>query len=105
MFVAVKRLCNIIFTLFVLSAVGLLAGVVSGRLTFGHGLGDAFYLMSAACLVIFIVVLKLLSRKSEVKLFNGLLVFLMLVIFTYFSLKLTLLRGPEFRWNGELFFS
>ncbi len=76
-----------------------------GDITFGHGLGDLYYL-------IFIVSLTILSLIFYVRINKGnfankkmiyLFIVYLIVIVVSFCLKLTLFRGAEFPWDGNIF--
>ena len=76
-----------------------------GSITFGHGLGDLYYL---ACLIILSIILfsyyhGVLRKRTSMN--WGIFIYIGIVsAVTIFSvLKLTIWRGPEFPWNGRLF--
>ena len=78
---------------------------LKGEIGFGHGLGDLYYLIFIVFLTILFlffylrIIRKYLDNKRMIYLF---IVFLFITVVS-FSLKLTLLRGPEFPWDGNLF--
>lgn len=73
---------------------------VFGKITFGYGIGDLFYLVfiigSSGILSFFFLVNRFSSFRVAV-----LVVMISLVIFTV--LKLSIYRGREYSWNGNFF--
>ena len=72
----------------------------TGKITFGHGLGDFFYLvflLIASCILSFFFLNKSFSGIR----FTVMALMILLVIFI--CLKLTIYRGPEYSWNGSFF--
>jgi hypothetical protein len=96
-------------TILVVSLVYLLLvtiGVFNSCLTFGHGLGDLGMLLILIFLnSIVISTYLILKRKPNwlkgLTVFNSVTVFLSII---YFTLSLTILRGAELPWNGNLFY-
>ncbi len=79
-----------------------------GKITYGYGLGDLFYVFpsSALTLVHLIVILALIYRKREkaekgLALLVGIIFLLIAVWFTY---EFTIGRGVEYKWNGKVFY-
>lgn len=69
-----------------------------GKTRFGHGLGDVFYHISLPLLVLInFVIITVLKKHNK---WIVLLVFSLL--YAYFIYKMTLGRGPEYSWNGEI---
>ncbi|SHG98685.1 hypothetical protein SAMN05444372_112124 [Flavobacterium micromati] len=66
-------------------------GVLTASFTFGHGLGDLFYLI-ALTLITFVIVIIFFRCSIKVNMLF-LLITLTIILFT---LKLTIFRGPEF---------
>ena len=73
-------------------------------IVFGHGLGDIIYTMAAGfslllmLLFFIIVVYKKLSNSHYI-----IAVSLFLILLS-FCLKATVFRGPEYLWNGKIFY-
>ena len=80
-------------------------------ITFGHGLGDLYDLinlviLSTVLFVFYFIIFKIFKNKSS-KILNLLKIIYYLYItfiIILFSLKLTLFRGSEYSWNGNIFF-
>jgi hypothetical protein len=75
-----------------------------GHITFGHGLGDLYYLIFVASAVAAHSITTLIlhrQRLSEHWFMVTAVVFLLLVIFVTY--KFTLGRGPEYKWDGNVF--
>jgi ABC-type iron transport system FetAB permease component len=78
----------------------LIYGVIFDGLTFGYGLGDVFYIGFFGLLTVIITMTSVLLRKK----IKSKYVSLTWVIFlTIFILVLTVLRGPAYSWNGQIF--
>ena len=98
-----KQVVNIWHIIFVLWALLLLGLNLNGNISFGHGLGDIYYLIF---LVLFVSIMMLIGIKSFKKMSAlGQVVFLIFQLggIALFMLQLTIIRGPEFSWNGRLF--
>lgn len=78
---------------------------ISGNITFGYGLGDWYYIIFLTLLLIvsFIVYKTKLKKGAITK--KWFFVFCTFIVFCmiFFTLKLTVWRGAEYPWNGELF--
>ncbi len=78
---------------------------LKGDIAFGHGLGDLYYLIFLVSLTILSLIFYLriikgyLANKKMIYLF----IVYLIVIVVSFSLKLTLFRGAEFPWDGNIF--
>lgn len=78
--------------------------VMNANMTFGHGMGDIYYLGFIlfigiiASLIWFIILKKNFSKIANAIFYCFLVVELILII-----IKLTILRGAEYPWNGNLF--
>lgn len=96
-------------TILIVSLVYLLLviiGVFKSCLTFGHGLGDLgmimiLILLNLSIVVAFVIAKRKPNRIKILTVFNGLTAALSIV---YFTLSLTLWRGVELPWNGNLFY-
>jgi len=98
-----KQVVNIWHIIFVLWALLLLGLNLNGNISFGHWLGDIYYLIF---LVLFVSIMMLIGIKSFKKMSAlGQVVFLIFQLggIALFMLQLTIIRGPEFSWNGRLF--
>jgi len=98
-----KQVVNIWHIIFVLWALLLLGLNLNGNISFGHWLGDIYYLIF---LVLFVSIMMLIGIKSFKKMSAlGQVVFLIFQLggIALFMLQLTIFRGPEFSWNGRLF--
>ncbi len=103
-----KRVMNktlkVTYWLFMVWSALVVISNLNAGITFGHGLGDIYCLVLLLLLIIVIsiVVFKVLRNTSDkISIISFLLFILGIVI--VFSLKLTVYRGPEYPWNGELF--
>lgn len=83
--------------------------VWSGKLTFGLGLGDLAYALplTFATLLYGGLVSRAWKNESVRKnRCNGPVILLTaMILHSYFVYHLTVGRGPEYPWNGNLFFS
>lgn len=86
-----------------LTTLSFLAG--GNHLMFGVGVGDMFMCLTliAFTIALYIGVVIFLALKQNR--FWWVILFCSSLIFTlYISLEATFWRGPEFRWNGQIFF-
>lgn len=78
---------------------------VSGFISFGHGMGDVIY---ACYVVVFFILISLVRyrvlgrRKSLVM--ECIFSCVIALFIGYVLLELTLFRGPEYIWNGRVFY-
>lgn len=95
---------KIIYWLFVLWAAVVVLLDLNANVTFGHGLGDVYYLLFIVFCVIIISVFNFkLTQNAGIQLANVLLLISILVVVIAVTLKLTIYRGSEYPWNGRLF--
>jgi len=99
-----KQISSITFFLYLFWFLLVIFLNLKGNITFGYGLGDFYYLL----FLTFLTVLSLFFYLRIIKrvLYNKtvyLFIVYLIVIIVFFSLKLTLLRGAEFSWNGSFF--
>ena len=91
-----------ILTLTPLILFGLLTVLlVTGRIRFGHGLGDVIYYP----LIIIGLVLSIINyyKRKNTKLDFKYISFVILFAFaTSIFLEMTIWRGAEYRWNGDI---
>ena len=77
---------------------------LKGDITFGHALGDLYYLIFIVSSTILSLIFYLRINKGH--LYNNKIIYLfivyLIVIVVSFSLKLTLFRGSEFPWDGNI---
>lgn len=80
-------------------------GVLLGKLSFGLGLGDLGMLTAIILFLIVSGVLVFLKSKFSKKLkkWNLIIGILMIIGVIYFLLSITLWRGAEIPWNGNIF--
>jgi FtsH-binding integral membrane protein len=95
---------KIIYSLFILVAALTAVLNLNANITFGHGLGDIYYLLFLLFLVIIVSIIffktaRHINRPSAAIFF---LLFVLAIIFVV-TLKLTIYRGPEYPWNGKFF--
>lgn len=99
-----------LLTQLILGISGLLAMLVIalaflGKLAFGYGLGDMFYLMGIMLWLLFLIVLYLFSRKFDLLSNKLWFIFLtsIILLFSYIIVaSFTINRGSEARWNGHI---
>lgn len=80
-----------------------LLGTFYKHISFGAGLGDVLWYMLLFLVTFSHLCLTLYFGKTGI-LEHTYLVILFLIISIYISLKATLWRGAEYRWNGSLFY-
>ena len=92
-----KKTFKIILVLYAIFIVVLTYKAINGTITFGHELGDLYYLIFGllSLVVAFIIFLvdRFKSKKSNFDVFFG--VFLLITAVLILTLKMTILRGPE----------
>lgn len=94
----------IIFSYLVL--VTLLA--LTGKLAFGHGLGDLFYLIASGVFAVSQLITTVIIQRKKNGHFKPTMFYLCGTIFLLTALfltwKFTIGRGPEYSWNGNIFY-
>lgn len=78
------------------------ANGVIGRLAFGYGLGDLFYLLILWGITIIYLIAFLINRNKSKRLLVTNLIFTIPLI--WIILMATIWRGSEYSWNGEIFY-
>ncbi|MDB4344253.1 hypothetical protein OAA35_00060 [bacterium] len=79
-------------------------GIFGRTISYGLGLGDAFYaLMSFVAFVVFMILINLKKIKSNLKSKRTVAIFVYLTII-FFSYSFTVGRGIEYAWNGEILY-
>ena len=99
-----NKIQNVFSILFLVWILSMLTLILCGKVTFGHGIGDLLYLF---LLVIFLIVFLFfffsnLKRKIKMPILISFLTFL--IIMLLFTLKMTIWRGVEYPWNGQIFY-
>lgn len=95
---------------FFLSLAALIFGWIAlcsvwGGIRFGHGLGDLVYYLGALLLCCLSIGIFFIARSNRIWISGK--IFLLLFYWTvliYFFLKMSILRGVESRWDGNIFF-
>jgi uncharacterized membrane protein YfcA len=98
-----KQFSNIFCFLYLIWNIGILVGIFGGKVTFGQGIGDFFYLVILIILLIVFAYYFFLDIKKKKSLPTLIFLFQVIVI-TLFTLKMTIWRGIEYPWNGSVFF-
>jgi hypothetical protein len=98
-----KRILNFCSVLYLIWTISTLILIFSGKVTFGHGLGDLFYLILLTILLIFFGYLFYLNIKWRKKI-QVVISLLLIIIVILFTLKMTIWRGIEYPWNGNILF-
>ena len=81
-----------------------MANVLLGKLTFGHGLGDLFYILYLAIALIIITILFIaVKRDSNNSPLSFILLLSIITSLAFFIANLSYFRGTEYPWNGKLF--
>jgi Kef-type K+ transport system membrane component KefB len=99
-----NRKFDICFLVYVLLTVSVILLNVYGYISFGYGLGDVFslgvmFLIAVFLSFIYIIEVRKLNKPLGKLIFTGVLLADIIVIVLY----LTIFRGPEFPWHGNLF--
>ena len=106
-----KLLFRLVCLLYALSGAAFVGLSWTGHLAFGHGLGDLFY--HAAHVVGYLLLLGAAWAVGKAKnpewtrpsqLLRALLLVLMLLHVRELGWQLTVGRGVEYSWNGQLFY-
>ena len=98
-----KRISTIFSIIYFIWTTAMLILILKGKVTFGHGLGDFFYLILLLILLIVFAYLFFLNMKKKISL-PIIISFIQVVIIVLFMLKMTVWRGIEYPWNGSVFF-
>lgn len=98
-----KRIIKVTYWLFILWSVLVATLNLNATIAFGHGLGDLYYLSILLLFVVFIsIVIFKLPKITNNQISAILLLSFILVIMIVFTLKLTIFRGPEYPWDGNV---
>lgn len=96
----IARIANHLYYGFTVYIVFICLCVVTGALTFGHGLGDMYYLIGVGLAFILISIMKFADKSNIAGLF---IVIAIILISVSVGLKLTIWRGVEYSWDGHIF--
>jgi len=99
-----KKLSIISYYTFIICALLIIAGVLSGKISFGHGLGDLLYLVYVAIITIILTLLFITAKRRRDNLALRIILLLSIIgSLAFFFAKLSYFRGTEYSWNGNLF--
>ena len=100
-----RRVFNTSSVLYFIWSLTILSFIFGGKIVFGQGIGDMFYLILLLVLQIIFGYVFFLNIKNKVALPKIKLVTILLIVFVLlFTLKMTIYRGMEYPWNGNFFF-
>lgn len=99
------KVLNIIYLGYSVISLLILLGVLMGKLSFGLGLGDLGMLIISLVILILIGSFVFFKRRftEKIKSWNWIISVVILLIVIYLILSLSLWRGVEYPWNGNLF--
>lgn len=100
-----KLKLKIIFYSYILFILIVMLLNLNANITFGKGLGDIYYLIILFVLSVgySIFYFKSFNKKNEKQKGKILFCSVLLATILLVILKLTILRGAEYTWNGKLF--
>lgn len=98
-----KQILNICSIVYLIWTITILTLSLMGKVVFGQGAGDLFYLILLVLLQIISGYIFFRNLKGSIG-FPLLISFLLIVSMVLFSLKMTIWRGLEYPWNGSVFF-
>ena len=76
-------------------------GGLKGKLVFGHGTGDAIYvILSVVAFFVSVTWFSIISMKEKTSL-QGFLFIFILAALILLCLKATIFRGPEYSWHAH----
>ena len=93
----------ITYIVYTIVSIFIVSRILLGYLSFGYGLGDIMYLIITAILWVIITILVLINRKTVKISSLAILTLTMIICIIFLISKITIFRGPEYRWNGDLF--
>jgi len=82
--------------------------ILVGKLTFGYGLGDIFYLIILVFVTLVISITFFLTMKFDFnknKILSGFIAILLILVIYIYARLLTVDRGAEYKWDGHIFLS
>jgi len=95
---------HIIFFIYILYVSFVIIFNLRGNIAFGQGLGDLYYLIILTSVTLLAVVFYILIiKKKYSKTTQYIYVIYLLLVVVFSCIKLTILRGPEYPWNGKFF--
>lgn len=95
--------CDIGVSFFVLWVTLLTCLDVIGVVTFGHGLGDIFFLLALIVWLLITIIYWVKRRILPSRKAVAVVVLMAVLTIVLSTLKMTVFRGPEYPWNGQLF--
>lgn len=98
-----KRILNIGSILHFVWTLIMLIFIFSGKIVFGQGMGDMGYVVLLVILQTIFGYVFFLNIRSKIG-FPLLMTILLVVCVLLFTLKMTIYRGLEYPWNGNVFF-
>ena len=100
-----KQISRISFFIYILWVLLVTFLNLRGNIAFGHGLGDLYYLMSILFITLIIILfyLRIIGKKYANRNVIYLFIIYLVMVILFYCLKLTLLRGAEYPWNGKIF--
>jgi hypothetical protein len=81
----------------------LLLLTLTGKLTFGHGLGDLFYVVLIAFIVLIHFTITLILRKKKIEKYWLSIIIASSTVCFLVVYETTIGRGAEHTWNGKVF--
>ena len=100
-----KYILNVIFYCYLVWAFCVVVLNFKANITFGKGLGDIIYLivLVVVSIILSVAFFKIKKKYTENIFALLLLCIIMLLTIIFFLLKLTIWRGAEYIWNGNIF--
>jgi hypothetical protein len=77
--------------------------VISDSITFGYGLGDLFYFVFLSIILLVQILLNFTFSAFKRANRNLIVGFVFSLIYSFFIHQLTIGRGSEYPWNGQIF--
>ena len=78
---------------------------VAGKLAFGHGLGDFMYCFLLWLVTIIFAVSLVVFRKNKSYKVQATMTIVFACVLLFLCYSMTIGRGAEYRWNGNIFYS
>ncbi len=98
-----KTIFSVTYIIYTLVSILIISGDLFGSVTFGYGLGDWLYVVAAISIWIAISIIVLIKRRKSEGIIQLVITAVMIIVTVYLVLKVTLFRGLEYGWNGDLF--
>lgn len=98
------KLVYIAYGLYTFLSIGIVTGSFLGYVTFGYGLGDWLHIITTTILWIAISIIIMATRKQRADKNQMIFTIGMIACIVFLLLKITLLRGIEYKWNGDIFY-